>query len=285
MNAFQEVLEYSFNQRALLAALMIGFTNGFLGGYIVLRKASLTAESLSHSIFPGIAIGALVAGLNPLSALLGAVFTASVVGLLAKGISVYSRIGYNTALAILTPVSYAVAILIIDNLGIYFNLKDYLFGNILGVSNFDLWFSYGVGLIVLSVLILFQRPLFLFLFSQDFALSKGVAVKRYDYLITALLVITLIASLQAVGIFLSLGLLIAPSAILYLFLDSPKKIIWGAGCIGATMSVFSVFLSNWLNIQTGACIVLLLGAMFILSLLFSPKYGVLKRFVQHHHGH
>ena len=81
MNVISDMMAFEFNQRALLAAVMIGFLNGYVGGYVVLRRGALFAGSLSHTLFPGVALGALIAGLNPYSALLGAFLTAMVIGL------------------------------------------------------------------------------------------------------------------------------------------------------------------------------------------------------------
>ena len=87
MNIITDILSYEFNQRALLVAIMIGFMNGYVGGYVVLKRGALFAGSLSHTLFPGIALGALIAGLNPYSALIGAFIMAMLIGLSAEGIA------------------------------------------------------------------------------------------------------------------------------------------------------------------------------------------------------
>ncbi|MDA0577066.1 MAG: metal ABC transporter permease [Verrucomicrobia bacterium] len=287
MTTTQHVLDYAFNQRAILAGAMIGFLNGYLGGYVVLRRAALFAGELSHTLFPGIALGALLAGLNPLSALVGATVMALVVGLGAQGMASGSRLDHNTTLAILATAAFGGGLLVLRHLGLYVRLEDYLFGNILGLSDFDLWFTFGVGLLTMVALLAWQRPLLLFLFSRDVASTQGVSVVRMDFLLAALLVLTMITSLQAVGAILTLGLLVAPAATLYLFLESPRGILWGGGLIGAVVSVGAVFLSNWWNVQTGATIVLLLGGIFVAAYVVSPQYGLLgqlRRRLRPRHG-
>lgn len=270
-------IEYSFNQRALLTAGMVGLVNGYLGGYVLLRKSSLFASALSHTLFPGIALGALVAGLSPLSAFIGALTAAMVIGLSAQTISIFSRVDHNTALAILFTAAFGGGLLILDALQLHIRIEEYLFGDILGLSNSDLWFIYAGGGIVMTLLLLFQRPLLVFLLSSELAGSQGIPVKRMDFLLAFLIILTMVLSMQAVGLILTIGLMISPPTIIYLYSDHPTAVFWGGGIIGSLVSVAAVALTNWLNWQTGATIVLLLGVLFLLAFLVSPRYGLLGR--------
>ncbi|HMP89809.1 MAG TPA: metal ABC transporter permease [Kiritimatiellia bacterium] len=282
IESIQEILSYQFNQRALLAALMIGFLNGYTGGYVVLRKGSLFAGALSHTLFPGVAIGALIAGLNPYSALVGAFVMALIVGLGSQGIASNSRVDREAAMAILYTAATAGGLLILQRIGTFVRVEDYLFGNILRISNWDLWFMFIAGFVVLTVVILFQRPLLVFIFSRDLAASHGISVRNLDYLLAALVVITMVTSLQAVGALLALGLLVAPAATMYLFFNSPRRILWGGGIMGMTIAAGSVFLTNYLNIQTGPSMVIMFAALFLVGFVISPRYGLLARIRSRH---
>lgn len=276
----QSTLDYTFNQRALLAALMIGFLNGFFGAYVVLRRAALVAGALAHTLFPGIALGTLIAGVHPLSALIGALVVALFVGVGSQGLAANTRADINTVLAVFWTAAFAGGILILESINSAVDLDEVLFGNILGVADADLWFLYIAGYGVLSLVILFQRPLILMMFSPVVARTQGVAVSKLDLLMAALLVLVMVTSLQAVGTLLALGLLVAPAAILDLFVESPRKLFWGGGLLGAGVAGTSIFLSNLLNVQTGALIVILFGVLYLLALLFSPRHGLLaKRFL------
>ena len=180
----QDVLSYGFNQRALLAAVMIGFLNGFFGAYVVLRRSALFAGALAHTLFPGIALGALLAGINPVSALLGASVMALVVGLSAQGFSRSTRADLNTVLAVFWTAAFAGGLVILQGLREYVDMEGFLFGNILGVSDFDLWFAFITGFIVLSTMILLQRPIILMAFSPEVAATQGIKVKQLDYLMS-----------------------------------------------------------------------------------------------------
>ncbi len=275
ITTIQEILSYQFNQRALLAAVMIGFLNGYAGAYVVLRRGSLFAGALSHTLFPGIAVGALIAGLNPYSALIGAFFMALVVGLGSQGIAGNSRVDREAAMAILYTAATAGGLLILEKLETYVRVEDYLFGNILRISNWDLWFVYSAGFIVLSLLILFQRPLLVFIFSSNLSAANGLSVRLMDYFLAALVVVTMVTSLQAVGALLAIGLLVAPAATLYLFVDRPKAILWGGGCAGVVIAVGSIFITNVADVQTGPVMVILLAVFFLAGFALSPKYGLL----------
>lgn len=283
MSIWEQLWGYGFSQRALLAACMIGFVNGYLGGYIVLKRSSLFAGGLTHTLFPGIALGAIVAGLHPLSALVGAILMALLAGVGATGIAVASRIDRDTALAILYTAAFGAALLVLERLGLYVNIENYLFGNILGVRGTDLWFVYVAGGLTMTLLIGLQRPLLLYVFSPVAASSQGVPVKTMAYGLAVLLVLNMVISLQAVGTVLTLGLLIAPAAILYLFSNSIRVILWGGGGLGAVVAVCSVILSVLTDVQTGPAIVVILGALFLLAFLCSPVYGLAAMFTKRIH--
>jgi len=275
VNFIADILSYEFNQRALLAAVMIGFMNGYVGGYVVLKRGALFAGSLSHTLFPGIAMGALIAGLNPYSALIGAFIMAMVIGLGSEGIAASSRIDRDASMAVLFTAGCAAGLLMLKHVAANIRVEDYLFGNILGVADWDLWFIFLAGGLVLSALILFQRPLLIHTFSHELAASQGIPVKLLDYLLAAVVVITMVASLQAVGTLLAIGLLVAPTATLYLFLDSPAMILWGGGILGVLIAIAAVIISNVANIPTGPAMVILLAIVFLAGFVFSPRYGLL----------
>lgn len=227
MDELFQLLSYQFNQRALLAGVIIGFLNGYFSGYVVIRKTALFTGALSYSLLPGIAIGILLLGVSIFSTFIGALAAAMIVALGSLAISHNTRIDRDSALAILYTTSFSAGLLMLDKVPSNIEISNLLFGNILGLANSDLWVAYGVAIFVLNILILLQRPLLIMLFESDIAQSLGVPARLLNYLLITLLVLTLITSLQAVGAILSLGLLVAPGCIMYLFVDSPRKLLWG----------------------------------------------------------
>lgn len=271
-----DLLQNPFFQRALAAALMIGFANGFFSGFVVLRKHALSVSALSHTMLPGITLGILIAGaLTQLSAFLGALFAALFVGLGSVAVARGKRIAQGTALAVLYTTAFAAGVAILPHLDTRQELEHWLFGEILAVGAVDLWTTFIIGTLTLLTANLWIRPILLTLFEPNVAAAQGVPVRRMQYLLFTLLALSLVASLQAVGCVLSVGLLVAPAATISLLTDRTPLLFWGGGLLGAGGAVAGVILSAVFNLSAGPTIVMVLGSLFMLAWLFSPKYGVL----------
>ncbi len=191
----------------------------------------------------------------------------------------------DTALAILYTVAFSAGLVLLSRVPVHVEIGHYLFGNLLGVSDSDLWTAYGISAITISTLVVLQRPLFLMLFDQSVAATQGVNVILLNYVLISLLVLAMISSLQAVGVILALGLLVTPAATVYLLSDSCTALFWGGGLIGLAGSCTGLYLSYYLRLPAGACIVLFLGLLFCLAYVFSPKYGIIRRFMKRGHMH
>jgi ABC-type Mn2+/Zn2+ transport system permease subunit len=280
-----EPFHYEFMQRALLGCVLVGFTNGFLSAYIVLRRLALLADALSHSLLPGLAVGAIFFGLAPLGLFSGAVVAALLVGIGGQLVARSSRLKDETAIGALYTVAFSLGLILLKYSRVPVDLTHFLFGNILGIANSDLWIIYGVGLLSTLSLVSFQRGLLLTLFEPSVAQSLGVPVSRLNYLLITLIVLAMIASLQAVGVVLSVGLLVLPAATVYLLSDSYRALSWYGGLLGAAGACAGLLLSYWADIPSGPAIVLVLGACFVAALVFGPRYGVLARLRPSRHLH
>lgn len=285
MDWLTEPFRFEFMQRALVVCLLIGFTNGFLGAFVVLRRLALMADALSHSLLPGLAIAAIFVGLTPGGLLLGGLLAALFVAIGGHLIASSSRVKDETAIASLYIIAFAVGIAIIKYANVKVSLDHFLFGNILGVGDSDLWTAYAVCCIVLLSLVALQRPLLLALFEASVARTQGVPVTLLLGFLVLLIVLAMVASLQAVGVLLSLGLLILPAATMYLLTDSYARMGWGAAGLGMVGAVAGLLLSFWANIPSGPAIVLVLGSAFFAAYLFSPKYGVIASRLKRRHLH
>jgi manganese/iron transport system permease protein/iron/zinc/copper transport system permease protein len=273
-----DLLSNPFFQRALVAALIIGFANGFFSGFVVLRRNALSVSALSHTMLPGITLGIVVAGsLTQVSAFLGALFAALIVGLGSVAVSRGKRISQGTALAVIYTTAFAAGVAILPRLETRQELEHWLFGEILAVGQADLWITFGIGAITLLVANLLMRPILLTLFEPNVAAAQGVPVRSMQYLVFGLLVLSLVASLQAVGCVLSVGLLVAPAATVSLLTDRTSALFWGGGLLGAAGAVGGVLLSAELNLSAGPTIVMVLGGLFLLAWIFGPKYGLLAK--------
>jgi ABC-type Mn2+/Zn2+ transport system permease subunit len=285
MDYLFEPFQHAFMQRALVACVVIGFLNGFLGAFVVLRRMALMADSLSHSLLPGLAVGVLLFNLAPAGLFVGALSAALLVALGAQVLARGERVKEDTALGILYTVAFSAGIILLSFVKVGVPLTHYLFGNILGVSNQDLWVGYGVALGVLPLLVALERPLQLLLFDPAVARSQGIRTGLLNMVLVVALVLTMVSSLQAVGVILLLGLLISPAATVYLLCDSFPVMLWGGGLLGMTGAVSGLWLSYWLGVPSGACIVMVLGAFFCVAYLFSPRYGYVPRLIKSRHFH
>lgn len=273
-----ELLSNAFFQRALAAALIIGFANGFFSAVVVLRRNALSVSALSHTMLPGITLGIVVAGaLTQVSAFLGALFAALIVGLGSVAVSRGKRISQGTALAVIYTTAFAAGVAILPRLDTRQELEHWLFGEILAVGPADLWVTFGIGALTLLVANLLMRPILLTLFEPNVAAAQGVPVRLVQYLVFGLLVLSLVASLQAVGCVLSVGLLVAPAATVSLLTDRTPALFWGGGLLGAAGAVGGVLLASAFDLSAGPTIVMLLGGLFLLAWCFGPKYGLLSK--------
>ena len=148
----------------------------------------------------------------------------------------------------------------------------------LGLSNSEV----GIACVILLCSTIFFRPLLVTLFESDVAAAQGVPVRTMNYLFFGLLVLALVASLQAVGCVLSVGLLVAPGATMSLLTNRTSLLFWGGGAIGALGSIAALGLAWVTDLSAGPSIVMVLGGLFLLAFLLSPRYGLVSR-RQHRH--
>ncbi len=277
MNDFLTFLGEPLALRSLWACGVIGFSNGFVSALIVLRRSALQIGTLSCALLPGIALAILLFGLFQLSILAGAVLAGLLVGLGSLFVSRTSRLDHDTALSLLHTTAFAIGYIILIQLGLQQKVDDWLFGNIMSMSNADLWIAYATGAIAVLSISCLHRPLLIFLFDPRAAATMGIPTRGFSYGIFALIILVLVSSLQAVGAFLTLGLLVAPAATMYLLTDRAGWMFWGGGLIGGLGSMAAFFLSYPLGWHLGATIIVVLGTLFLTAYLLSPRYGMLRR--------
>jgi ABC-type Mn2+/Zn2+ transport system permease subunit len=277
VSTFADFISEAPAKRALLACAMIGFSNGFASAFVVLRKSALKVGTLSHGLLPGIALAVLFFGLSQWSALAGAVFAAMFIGLGSLFVARTSRLDQDTALGILYTAGFAAGYIVLTRLNIRQKLDEWLFGSIVGMADSDLWIAFGISVLAVLMLTAMQRPLLIFLFEPNVAASLGVPVRFLNYATFGIVILVLISSLQAVGCILSVGLLVAPAATVYLFSNSARALFLGGGIIGMLGSVAAFFLSYPLGWHISSTIVLVLGVIFALAYISSPRYGLFSK--------
>jgi manganese/iron transport system permease protein len=262
-------LNYAFMVRGLLAALMVGAVCATVGTYVVLRRMAFFGDALAHAILPGVAIGYLVGGgaRGPLFwwGLLAAVVSAVGIGTISKK----AKINEDTAIGIVFASMFALGIALISSVRNYtVDLAHFLFGDVLGVSNQDLLLiAVFSGLIVLTVLIFYKEFLVLS-FDPLLAETLRLPARTLEYLLLVLIAVTIIVSLQTVGVALMVAMLVTPSASAFLLTRRlPYMMLLGA--VFASLSgVIGLYISFYASVASGAAIVLTCTAFFILAWLF-----------------
>jgi manganese/iron transport system permease protein len=264
-------LSYPFMQRALIVSVMVAAVCAVLSCYLVLKGWSLMGDAISHAVLPGIviayvlnlplAIGAFVAGLSC------ALFT----GYLKDN----SRVKEDTVMGIVFSGMFGFGLVIFTKVETDQHLLHILFGNVLGVTMRDLVETAIVAGGTLLVVLLKRRDLLLYCFDPNHARSIGLPVGVLHYGLLVLLSLTIVASLKAVGIILVIAMLIAPGATAYLLHDSFERMLVIAPITAIVSAVFGTLISFHIDAATGACIVLMQAAFFLLAFLFAPKRGLL----------
>jgi ABC-type Mn2+/Zn2+ transport system permease subunit len=155
------------------------------------------------------------------------------------------------------------------------HLDHILFGNILGLAAGDLRDTLVVGGLTLAIVLALRRDLLLYCFDAGHARTIGLRTDVLHYLLLSLLAVTIVVSLKAVGIILVVAMLVTPGCIGYLLTDRFNRMLLVAAASAVGSGFFGVYLSFFINASTGACIVLLQAALFLVALVFAPKHGLL----------
>jgi ABC-type Mn2+/Zn2+ transport system permease subunit len=255
-----EPLAFEFFRQGVIASLLVGALCGMLGVYIVLRRMSYIGHGLSHSVFGG-AVIAYVASLNfYVGAGLWGFFSALLINAAARR----RRIGADAAIGIITTASFAIGVALISKTRSFTrNFEAALFGNILGVTTLDLIVVAGVTIGVAAFILLFYKRLLFMTFDPEVAAIQGVEVGMTDSLFALAMAATIVASINVVGVTLIAATLVIPSTTARLLTDSFGRMLVLSTVMGALAGLVGMYLSYWLDVSSGATIVLLEAAVFL----------------------
>jgi zinc transport system permease protein len=262
---FIQFLQYSFIQKAFFAGSFVAIICSALGLFLVLRKMSLIGDGLSHVSFGAIALG-LFFGLYPFYV---AVPVVAIASLLILKISEKARVYGDAAIGIVSAVGIASGVILASlSKGFNVDLFSYLFGNILAISNTEVFLSVILSLVVLAVIYFFYWDLFSATFDEEYAKTTGIKTNFINSLLTVLTAITVVLSVKVVGIMLVSALLILP-AVTALQVSRRFKTAMLIGCLTSFVSVLvGITVSFFLDLPTGATIVMINAIFFGLALIY-----------------
>lgn len=274
-------LQYAFMVRGLLAAVIVGIVCGVLGSYVVLRGMAFFGDALAHAILPGIAIAYLLSGGAQAPLFLGALVAG--VGT-ALGIGAISRTGQireDTAIGVLFAGMFALGVALISTVRNFsVDLTHFLFGNVLGVSPADLRLTAIFGGLVLLLVIAFYKEFLVISFDPVLASILRLPAQFFRYLLLVMLAVTIVSALQTVGVGLMVAMLITPAATASLLTRRLPAMMISAALIGALSGVCGLYLSYYVSVASGAAIVLVCTAFFLLALFFAPQRGLVRQYTR-----
>ncbi len=284
MEVLLETFQYDYALRALLASAMVGVMCGILGCFIVLKNMSLIGDALSHAILPGVVVGFLVAGYSVLGFFAGSVIAGLTAAILITWIQRNVRTQEDAAIGIVFTSMFALGVMGISWLtrqeGVHLDLKDFLFGNILGIADQDLWLTFMVMCFTILCVIAFYRYFFITTFESVVAETLGISVSTMHYFLMLLLSFAVVASLQSVGVILVVAMLITPASTAYLLTHELKKMIVLAAIIGLISTTMGLLLAILFETTPGPAMTVTATSIYLLAVFFSPQRGLLSRFLQ-----
>jgi len=267
-------LAYPFLQRGLAAAVLVGVVCAVVGTYVVLRGMAFFGDALAHTILPGVALGYLVHGgdRGPLFwwALGSAVVASLGIGAISRG----GRVKEDTAIGVIFAGMFALGIALISTVRSYaVDLSHFLFGDVLGVSPTSLLLTAAFAVLVLLTVLALYKEFLTLSFDPVLAVTLRLPAGLLNNLLLGLIAVTVAVSLQTVGVALVVAMLVTPAATAYLLTHRLPVMMVIAALLASFSGVAGLYLSYYAGIASGAAIVLVATALFLLVFLFHPRQG------------
>jgi len=267
-------MAYGFMQRGLIASVLVGIVCAVMGTFVVLKGLAFIGDAVSHATFPGLVIAYLVGLPLYVGGAVAAVATALAIGLVSRR----GQLRFDTSVGVLFAGTFAFGVLLFSTIKNYVaDLLGYLLGNVLGISAGDLIQLATLSAVVLVIVLVIRKELLYATFDPLGAAASGLPVAGLEYLLLALLGVTIVVSIQAVGIIMVVAMLVTPSATAQLLVVRFGQMMALAVAVAAASAVVGLYLSFYLNLASGASIVLVETLVFVVALLLSPKSGLLRR--------
>ncbi|ELS00202.1 metal ABC transporter permease [Gloeocapsa sp. PCC 73106] len=273
INLLLEPLSFEFMRNALIIVVLLGILCAVTGSYLIVQRMGLLGDVIAHAVLPGLAI-AFYLGID---IFLGAFISGILSTLVISWIESQSRVKIDAAMALVFSGFLALGILLITLLESRLDLHNFLFGDILSVTSKDVIRTLLITLSVLVFVKIFYSYLLFYTFNALGAQAMGLPVTWIHLGLVSAITLTIIASMQAVGVVLVVSLLVGPSITAYLLVKELHHMMGLGAIIGSISGVTGIYLSYYLNVPSGAAIVLVVTVFFILALFLSPSQGILTR--------
>src|SRR5688572_7484160 len=271
MNLLFEPLTYEFMQRGLIASVIVGVLCAVMGTYVVLRGMAFLGDAMAHAILPGVAIAYIFQG----DLLIGAGVAAIIVALSIGFFSKEGTIKEDTAIGVLFAAALSLGVALISTIQTYaVDLSHILFGNVLGVSVSDLWLIGILSFLILLIVAIFYKQFLVISFDPVLAATLRLPAEFLRNLMLVLLSLTVVVSLQTVGVSLAAAMLVTPAATAYLLTRRLFPMMILSASIGALSSIIGLYISYYFNIVSGSAIVLTATFLFLLGFLWKRAKSI-----------
>ncbi len=262
---------YDYMLKAMWVSALIGGVCGLLSCFVTMKGWSLMGDALSHAVVPGVTIAYLLGAPFALGAFISGLLAALGMGF----VKARTNLREDAVIGVVFTTFFALGVLLISLFPAGLSLRTIVFGNILGISDPDVIQVAIISAVTLLVLALKWKDLVLFCFDPNQARTLGLSPMLLHFTLLTLLAATAVASMQTVGACLVVATLVTPGATAYLLTDRFSRMLGIAGTIGVTTSFLGAYGSYFLDGSTGGCIVVLQTLLFLITLVFAPKHGLL----------
>jgi len=262
-----EALQFDFMRNALTAGVLVSIACGIIGTFVVVNRIVFISGGIAHAAYGGIGLSYFFK-LNPVfGAIIFSVAAALGMGIVQRK----TRQRADTIIGVMWAIGMAIGIILVDLSGGYkADLMSYLFGSILAVSSNDLIIMLVLDLIIIALVILFYKELLAISFDEMFATVANVPVDAIYLTLMCMIALTVVMMMRVVGLIMVIALLTMPAATSGQFVKDMKQMMVLASCLGMIFTTIGLWLSYFLNLTSGATIILVAGVFYLLSVLIQP---------------
>jgi zinc transport system permease protein len=262
-----EALQFGFMRHALMAGLLVSIACGVIGTFVVIKRIVFLSGGIAHAAYGGIGLGYYLR-VNPV---LGAIVFSIAAALGMGAVQRKTRQRADTVIGVMWAIGMALGIILVDlTEGYKADLMSYLFGSILAVPSSDLWIMLGLDLVIIALVALFYKELLAISFDETFAAVENVPVDAMYMILLCLIALTVVMMMRVVGLIMVIALLTMPAAISGQFMRNMKRMMALASILGVIFTTTGLWLSYFLNLTSGATIILVTAAAYLLSLAMKP---------------